>query len=331
MAKKHEKTEIPSLAKVSAFFSTPENSLQTAIATQYPIEQLNPSLMQPRKYFSNNEITQLAESIKHCGVLEPILVTAEINGNRTILAGERRYRAAKLAGLKTVPIYQLDLAPEIAAQVPLIENLLRRDLNPFEELSGYLTLLEHNLTPLAEFKDFCAGNNIQASIIKLLFAMRNAENGRRVEVNQTLVNTVVELFSSIGSTSWQSFVAHRLSLRKLPSEIQNALEEGWLDYTKAIEVSRLTDKKLGDANLAYQSRMDLLNRVKQENLSIREIKTIVQSLINSQNNEQNNINQIKTRANNLFSQLKKNYLTLTNKQQEKLDNLLGEMEKIFHN
>ncbi len=331
MAKKHEKTEIPVLGKVSAFFSTPESPAQTALAIQYPLEQLKPSSIQPRKHFNSSEIAQLAESIKHCGVLEPILVTAEINGERTILAGERRYRAAKLAGLKTIPIYQLDLAPEIAAQVPLIENLLRRDLNPFEELTGYLTLLEHNLNTTMEFKDFCAGNDAQTGVIKLLFAMRNAKHGHRVEVNQTLVNNVVELFRTIGSTSWQSFVTHRLSLRKLPSEVQDALQEGWLDYTKAIEISRLSEKKLGNAQLAYQNRIDLLNRVKNENLSIREIKSFIQILINSHTDKQNNNSQIKVRAHNLFSNLKKNYSTLTNKDQEVLNQLLGEMERILHN
>ncbi len=161
--------------------------------------------------------------------------------------------------------------------------------------------------------------------------MRNAENGRRVEVDQTLVNKVVELFCAIGSTSWQSFVAHRLSLRKLPDEVQNALQEGWLDYTKAIEISRLSDKKLDNAQLAYQHRVELLNRVKNENLSIREIKNFVQTLINSHTNKQNNSNQIKVRASNLFSNLKKNYSTLTNNEQEKLNQLLGEMEGILNN
>jgi ParB family chromosome partitioning protein len=327
MAKKHEKTEIPVLARVSAFFSTPETPQQTALATLYPIEQLKPSSTQPRKHFNNNEISQLAESIKHCGILEPILVTAETDGFRNILAGERRYRAAKLAGLKNVPIYQLDLSPEIASQVPLIENLLRRDLNPFEELEGYLTLLEHNLTSLPEFKEFCANNDAKTGIIKLLFAMRNAENGRRVKVNPNLVNCVVELFSSVGSSSWQSFVAHRLSLRKLPEEVQEALKEGWLDYTKAIAISRITEKQLGNSDLALKARLDLLNKAKKENLSIREIRNLVQELINSNNKEETST-KVAQRVNNLFFAVKKHYATLTAKQQEKLDQLLAEIEKV---
>lgn len=327
MAKKHEKTEIPSLAKVSAFFSTPETLITTT--TQYPIEQLKPNSSQPRKHFSNSEIHQLSESIKHCGILEPILVTAETNGERIILAGERRYRAAKLAGLKNVPIYQLDLSPEIAKQVPLIENLLRRDLTPFEELEGYLTLLEQNLNSTLEFKQFCEGTDTETGTVKLLFAMRNAESGRRVKVNPNLVNIVAELFSSVGSSSWQSFVAHRLSLRKLPSEIQEALREGWLDYTKAIAISRLTDKKLGDSDVAYQARVELLGRVKKEKLSIREIRSLVQELINAQSNK-DDTSKAKERVYNLFLDLKRNYSTLTNQQQEKLNQLLGEMEKIVY-
>ncbi|MBI4854699.1 MAG: ParB/RepB/Spo0J family partition protein [Acidobacteria bacterium] len=329
MVKKHEKTEIPILAKVSAFFSSNEDQGQN-LSTYYPIEQLKPNLTQPRKHFNEGEILQLAESIKHCGVLEPILVTAENKGERIILAGERRYRAAKLAGLKTVPIYQLDLPPKIASQVPLIENLLRRDLTPFEELEGYLTLLENNLSSLPEFKSFSAGIDIETGIIKLLFAMRNAHNGRRVNVNQTLVNTVVQLFSAIGSSSWQSFVTHRLSLRKLPSEIQNALREGWLDYTKAIVISRLTDKKLGNSELAYKTRLDLLERIKTENLSIREIKNLVQEILNTHIDKEDSSSKVKNRVNNLFSDVKKNYSALTEKEQEKLNYLLGEIEQLIY-
>src|SRR5687767_8832259 len=133
MARKHDKIEIPKLAKVSAFFSNPLIDTEIGVA-HYPLDQLTPNHFQPRKYFDELELKQLAESIKHCGVLEPLLVTKEIDNRRTILAGERRWRAARMAGLSSVPIYELELEPEIAAQVPLIENLLRRDLNPFEEM-----------------------------------------------------------------------------------------------------------------------------------------------------------------------------------------------------
>jgi len=277
MGRKHDKIEIPKLAKVSAFFSSQVTSTDTGV-THYPLDQLVPNGSQPRKFFDETELKQLTESIKHCGVLEPLLVTKEINGQRTILAGERRWRAARMAGLSSVPIYELELEPEIAAQVPLIENLLRRDLNPFEEMEAYLLLLQQNLSALPQFADYCYGDESAEGVVRVLFAMRNAQMRRRQEVNSELVNCVEEVFRAIGTTSWSSFVTHRLSLRGLPEELQEALKSGWLDYTKAMEIARLSAERLGSAELARSARAKLLAAVRDERLPLREVKARVTAL-----------------------------------------------------
>src|SRR6185503_8234957 len=117
--------------------------------------------------------------------------------------------------------------------------LLRRDLNPFEELEGYLALLGQHLAGQPEFHAYCKNASPADGAARLLFAMRNAHACRRQKVSAALVNSVEELFRTVGATNWRSFTSHRLALRKLPEDVQQALREGWLDYTKATEIGRL--------------------------------------------------------------------------------------------
>ena len=103
-----------------------------------PLELLKRSAHQPRLYFLEKNLDELAQSIKEKGILEPLLVrpvSLKTPGNNTyeIIAGERRWKAAKLAGLNTVPVRILQVSPEEAAEIALIENLQREDLSPIEE------------------------------------------------------------------------------------------------------------------------------------------------------------------------------------------------------
>jgi ParB family chromosome partitioning protein len=105
-----------------------------------PLDSIKPGPAQPRKDF--DDLDELSRSIKQKGVLEPILVQPA-NGGFTIVAGERRYRASLLAGLKEIPAIVLrDLSENAALEIALIENLQRKDLNPFEEADGLSQLQE---------------------------------------------------------------------------------------------------------------------------------------------------------------------------------------------
>lgn len=317
--------DLPKLNKASAFFSSP---IVSDSVSQYPITQLQPNQSQPRRYFDSNDLQHLATSIKHCGVLEPILVTAEKQNQRTILAGERRWRAAQLAGLTTVPVYELNLTPEIAQQVALIENLLRRDLNPFEELEGYLVLLAQHLQAMASFQQYRGQTEPTEAVVKLLFAMRNAKGGRRSELPPDLVQAVEQLFHSIGATNWTSFVAHRLSLRKLPLELQEALRTGKLDYTKAIEINRLTIDKLGSAELAKDARLKLLMAVQNEQLSLRELKARVAALLASVAPQ--GIDQSLTiRSRQLAQRISKKHPACSEAQKRQIATLLNQIEQLL--
>lgn len=110
------------------------------------VNDIDPNAMQPRKHFDNDKLGELAQSIKTYGIVQPIIVQKE--GYRyTIVAGERRYRAARLAGLTKVPVVVKECSQAELMEVSLVENLQREDLNPIEEAEAMRMLMnEHNLT-----------------------------------------------------------------------------------------------------------------------------------------------------------------------------------------
>ena len=112
-----------------------------------PISQVEPGLKQPRKRFDQESLQDLADSIRIHGVIQPLTVRRLASGYYQIIAGERRWRAAKLAGLTEVPAVIIEADDRKVMELGLIENLQREDLNPIEEANGYKVLLdEYGLT-----------------------------------------------------------------------------------------------------------------------------------------------------------------------------------------
>ena len=107
-----------------------------------PIEFLKPNPSQPRRHFNDDAIEELAASIRARGLLQPILVRPRSYENYEIVAGERRWRAAQRAGIPDVPVVIRDLDDKQAAEIALIENVQRVDLNPMEEASAYARLAD---------------------------------------------------------------------------------------------------------------------------------------------------------------------------------------------
>lgn len=107
-----------------------------------PISQVQPSAGQPRKRFDEVALQDLSDSIRLHGVIQPLTVRRLGSGYYQIIAGERRWRAAKLAGLKEIPAVVIEADDRKAAELAMIENLQREDLNPIEEAAGYKTLIE---------------------------------------------------------------------------------------------------------------------------------------------------------------------------------------------
>lgn len=120
---------------------------QTGGSVSLPIAQVEPGLNQPRKHFDEESLADLAQSIGQHGILQPLTVRRLASGYYQIIAGERRWRAARMAGLEEVPAIIVEADDRKVMELGLIENLQREDLNPMEEAAGYRTLVqEYGLT-----------------------------------------------------------------------------------------------------------------------------------------------------------------------------------------
>ena len=106
-----------------------------------PLQKIEPNPLQPRKTFDQEELASLAESIRMHGIIQPLTVRKLPTGFYQIIAGERRWRAARLAGLSDVPVVIMEADDKKAMELALIENLQRADLNPIEEALGYQELM----------------------------------------------------------------------------------------------------------------------------------------------------------------------------------------------
>nr|WP_241374269.1 ParB/RepB/Spo0J family partition protein [Thermus arciformis] len=221
-----------------------------------PLEALVPSA-QPRRRFENLEA--LAESIREKGVLQPLLVRPLGDGKYAIVAGERRYRAARMAGLSEVPVRVVELSEKEARLLALVENLQRDDLNPYEETIGVLALLSEDL-----------GRSVE-EVVGLLERMRKEKRGVVAHnvVGSPEAQRVEEVFRALGRMSWESFVQHRLPLLSLPEDLRAALEEGAIPYTAALELKKVKDEP---------SRKALLEEAR-AGLSLRELKARVREVL----------------------------------------------------
>ena len=115
---------------------------ETTGSLSLPISQVESCSAQPRKYFDEAALAELAASIQEHGIIQPLPVRKLSSGYYQIIAGERRWRAARLAGLSEVPVIVIEADDRKAAELAMIENLQREDLNPMEEAAGFQSLIE---------------------------------------------------------------------------------------------------------------------------------------------------------------------------------------------
>ncbi len=133
-----------------------------------PVELIDPNPFQPRKDFSPSELREMADSVKEKGILTPLLVSK--NGDRyQLIAGERRLRAARIAGLERVPVVVREVSPAESLELAIIENVHRKDLNPIEEAAAYQRLLEElHITQEALAKRVGKDRATIANLLRLL-------------------------------------------------------------------------------------------------------------------------------------------------------------------
>ena len=132
---------------LDALFGTDDLPEEEAELQHLPISRVEPRMEQPRALFDEEALQELADSISRYGLIQPITVRKLPSGYYQIIAGERRWRAARLAGLTEVPVRVIEADDRRTAELALVENLQREDLNPIEEARGYRALIdEYGLT-----------------------------------------------------------------------------------------------------------------------------------------------------------------------------------------
>lgn len=289
----------PFLARALSQLEELEGRSPRAAVQVVAIEALVPHA-QPRKRFEN--LKELADSLRHKGVLQPLLVRPLGKGRYQIIAGERRYRAAKLAGLTEVPVQVLAVSEKEARLLALIENLQREDLNPYEETLGILDIVAEELGKSRE------------EVASLLERMRKEKRGAAAQnvLGRPEAQQVDAIFQTLGRLSWESFVQARLPLLTLPQDLKHALEQGAIPYTAALELKKLNDPR---------QRRKLLAEV-QAGLALRELKARVRALLHK--------SQPPNRYRDLLARLKRADLeALPEEKRAKAQALLEELLALF--
>lgn len=271
-----------------------------------PLEKISISSNQPRRYFDPEKMEQLTQSIREHGILEPLLVRPLLEGGYELVAGERRYRAAGVAGLAEVPVVIRDLTDDEAIQIALVENLQREGLNPVEETEGILQLLAINLKcPVSE-------------VPSLLYRMQNESKGKVTDnvVGNSVGQTIEQVFKSLGLMSWESFIHHRLPLLNLPTDVLDALRQGKLAYTKAKAIARLKDE---------QQRQELLEEAITNNFSLSQIK----EKLNTNSSTLDAPNSLKIRLRDAYMRFQKAKLWDDPRKQKKIEKVLVQLEALL--
>ena len=273
---------------------------------------------QPRRYFDPRAMEELVGSIQRHGILQPLLVRPlreERAGEYEIVAGERRYRAAREAGLAELPVVVRQIGDEEAVQYALLENLQREDLNPVEETEGILRLLALGLEKDVE------------DVISLLYRMQNSlrhrtRHERSIVTHNVMGNSQEELvlgiFEGLGIMTWESFVNNRLPLLNLPENILQALRSGAIAYTKARTIARLKDEK---------DREAVLHEAIVQNLSLAVIRSRVNALLAHQADR--TTLDLPSRASALARKLRRRKILRDEKKRKRLETLLAEMERLL--
>lgn len=231
-----------------------------------PISKVEPRSEQPREYFDEQALSDLADSISQYGLIQPVVVRKLDTGYYQIIAGERRWRASRLAGLKEIPVRVIEADDRRTAELALVENLQREDLNPIEEAKGYRTLIEeYGLTQDEASKSVGRSRPAITNALRLLSlspkVMELVEKGAlsagharalvSISDDKKQLETAEEVIKRALSVRKTEQLVSSLS-REKPSDTQNKNKDPGVDY--ALEVGIELTKLLGRKTRLYEGK-----------------------------------------------------------------------------
>ncbi|NLK87811.1 MAG: ParB/RepB/Spo0J family partition protein [Clostridiaceae bacterium] len=243
------------------------------------INEIEPNIEQPRKSFSDEKLAKLAESIKQHGVVQPLIVHRQGNGYK-LVAGERRWRAARLAGLLTVPVIIRELSSRQVMEIALIENIQREDLNPVEEAEAYERLIsEFGMTQeevsqtvgrsrpaiTNSLRLLSLPDKIKSRLISGEISSGHARALLSIESNEMQQKALEEIIRKELSVRETELLAKQLSNPKKPKKVKEtdpeyqAIEEKFREVF-GTKVRIMNNKKNGKILIEYYSP-DELDRI----------------------------------------------------------------------
>ena len=228
--------------------------------TSLPLSTLKPGRYQPRTRMDEGSLYELAESIKSQGVMQPILVRPAELGGYEIIAGERRFRAAQLAGLDSVPVLVKPVADEAAAVMALIENIQREDLNPLEEAQGLQRLVsEFRLTHEQAAQAVGRSRSAASNLLRLL---KLAEPVQQLllagDIDMGHARALLGLPAAEQVMAAQEIVARKLSVREAERLVERAGRESTVaprPKAKSRDLVRLEERLADRLTAAVEIRV----------------------------------------------------------------------------
>lgn len=221
-----------------------------------PISKVEPRSEQPREYFDQEALEALADSIRQYGLIQPITVRKLDSGYYQIIAGERRWRASRLAGLTEVPVRVIVADDRRTAELALVENLQREDLNPIEEAKGYKLLIEeYGLTQEDAARSVGRSRPAVTNAMRLLMltppVMEMVEKGKLSAGHARAILSVSEPSKQLAAANeiikknYSVRKAEQLATRIAREPRQTSEESGEISVDYAAEISNELSKKLG--------------------------------------------------------------------------------------
>lgn len=247
---------------LEALFGTDFQSLQEEEVRTLPISRVEPRQDQPRDRFDEERLQDLASSISHHGLIQPIIVRRISGGDYQIIAGERRWRASRMAGLTEIPVRVLQADDRSVSELALVENLQREDLNPMEEARGYLKLMEdYSLTQEEAAAGVGKSRSAVANALRLLnlsapvaemveSGLLSAGHARALlplenpEVQKRAAETVLSKSLSVRKT--EQYVAKLKKAAEFPPANEKKPNQDGVDYAAALseELSSVFGRKV---------------------------------------------------------------------------------------
>jgi ParB family chromosome partitioning protein len=270
---------------LDALLSNEGDNVSSKIETTnvMPLSQLTPGKFQPRKNFNQDSLKELAESIKAQGIIQPILVRMTSNNQFEIIAGERRWQAAKIAKLDEVPVVVKDIPDSTALAMALIENIQREDLNVIEEARGIKRLIdEFNITHEAAAEAVGKSRAAVSNTLRLLSLCEHAQNALETnKIEMGHARAILSLSPIDQAMMCQKIVNQKLTVREVEKEVsEGSTKKTSPKQSKDHDIQRL-ENELSDrfgTNISISHKQSGKGSINFKYSNLDELERIIEKL-----------------------------------------------------